>query len=90
MKKSLLTIASFSVILSANLYATDISVKITNLTKGISFTPILVSAHNDASKTFTLGAAASSEIKIMAEGGDISGLESQIGTQAQYHNNPAG
>lgn len=54
--------------------AKDISVKITNLTNGIYFTPLLVSAHDREVDFFELGEAASDELQAMAEGGDISGL----------------
>lgn len=90
MKKLMFATASLSALLSANLFAADISVKITNLTKGISFTPILVAAHPSTSGTFTSGEAASAEIEAMAEGGDISGLVTQLGTNTQFDNNPAG
>ena len=90
MKKTLLLTASLSALLSANLFATDISVKVTNLTKGINFTPILISAHPNTAGTFTSGTAASPEIQAMAEGGDISGLVTQLGTNSQFDNNPAG
>lgn len=90
MKKALFTTVSLSALLSANLFAADISVKITNLTKGISFTPVLVAAHDDTLGTFTSGDAASAEIETMAEGGDISGLVTQLGTTTQFDNNPAG
>lgn len=90
MKNKLLVVSILGSILGANVFAADITVKITNLTKGISFTPLLVSAHPSASKTFESGTQASAEIKAMAEGGDISGLESQIGTSAQFDNNPKG
>lgn len=90
MKKALFTTVSLSALLSANLFAADISVKITNLTKGISFTPILVAAHPSSSGTFTAGTEASTEIETMAEGGDTSGLVTQLGTNAQFDNNPAG
>jgi len=90
MKKTLLVTAGLSALLSANLFAADISVKITNLTKGISFTPLLVSAHPSSSGTFTSGTVASAEIKAMAEGGDISGLVTQLGVSSQFDNNPKG
>lgn len=90
MKKTLLITASLSALLSANLFAADISVKITNLTKGINFTPLLVAAHPSSSQTFTSGTTASSEIEAMAEGGDISLLTTQLGVNAQTDNNPNG
>lgn len=90
MKKKLLISASLATLLATSAFGTDISVKITNLTKGISFTPLLISAHNETLGTFNLGEAASAEIKAMAEGGDISGLESILTPNSQFDNNPAG
>jgi hypothetical protein len=55
--------------------ARQYSVTITNITKGISFTPFLAATHNRNIKFFTLGEAASEEISRIAEGGDISGLQ---------------
>lgn len=89
MKKLMFTTASLSALLSANLFATDISVKITNLTKGISFTPILVTAHPSSEGTFTIGSPASTNIENMAEGGDISGLAGAFSANVQNDNNPA-
>jgi len=54
--------------------AQNISVEITNLTHGIFFTPILISAHTDGMHLFEVGTSASTELQTMAEGGDISGL----------------
>jgi len=50
------------------------SVEVTNLTQGIYFTPLLVSAHVGEFHLFETGSAASPELQMMAEGGDISGL----------------
>ena len=49
-------------------------VKITNLTRGQTFTPILVISHRDGVKLFTLGEPASDELAALAEGGDIGPL----------------
>ena len=90
MKKFILATIAISLLLGSNIWAKDISLKITNLTKGISLTPFLVSTHKSSSKTFTLGIQASAELIALAEGGDISLLVSKIGTSAQYDNNPNG
>ena len=52
----------------------QISVEITNLSNAIYFTPLLVSAHNRNTHVFQVGTTASSHLQAMAEGGDISGL----------------
>ncbi len=67
-----------SLLLSSSLMAQEIDVKITNLTKGIYFTPLMVAAHNADSKTYMAGQAASTNLQAMAEGGDISGLVADI------------
>ena len=54
--------------------ARDITVTITNLTNGLYFTPLLVSAHSHDLDFYELGEPASAHLQAMAEGGDISGL----------------
>lgn len=44
-------------------------VTITNITKGQSFTPQLVTSHSRAVSLFTVGDAASPELEVLAEGG---------------------
>jgi len=68
---SALTVAA---VMSTNLMAQEIDVKITNNTNGIYFTPLLVSAHPMSTALFMGGEAASANLQAMAEGGDISGL----------------
>lgn len=53
-------------------------VKITNLTHGINFTPLLVSAHDSATHIFQPGMAASANLQAMAECGDTSGLQTDL------------
>ncbi len=55
-------------------HAQTISMEFTNLTHGIYFTPLLVSAHIEEFHLFESGTTASPELQMMAEGGDISGL----------------
>jgi len=71
-------------------FATDFSVSVENLTRGIHFTPLLVAAHTDGTALFSAGSAASAELQAMAEGGDISGLETMVdGLGATRVSNPA-
>lgn len=71
--------------------AADFNVRVVNLTNGMWFTPLLVAAHPDGSSLFTAGQPASAELQAMAEGGDISGLESLLnGIGATVVANPAG
>ena len=80
--------ASFASITSS---AADITVEITNLTRGSYFTPLLVAAHPEGSRLFTSGTASSASLQAMAEGGDISGLVADLATlNATVATNPAG
>ena len=66
------------------------SVEVTNLTNGIYFTPLLVSAHNAHTHMFHAGTAASASLQAMAEGGDLSGLLTDVGgADADTSENPA-
>lgn len=53
-------------------------VTVTNITKGISFTPLLAATHNRNAHFFTVGEAASDEVSRIAEGGDISALKAVL------------
>jgi len=92
MKSTLTKLALTSALLmSSSLMALEIDVKITNLTNGINFTPLLVSAHNTDSKMFMAGSAASANLQAMAEGGAIAGLVSDLNTaNADVVENPKG
>ncbi len=58
--------------------ATDMTVTVTNLTQGVLFTPLLVAAHPPSYDAFEIGTAASASLQAMAEGGDISGLTTDL------------
>lgn len=59
---------------SSMVMAQELEIKITNLTQGMYNTPLLISAHSDAMALFSVGTAATDELQMMAEGGNISGL----------------
>ena len=59
--------------------AAEFSATLTNTTHGSYFTPLLITAHEDTIHLFELGQPASQELQAMAEGGDISGLETAVG-----------
>lgn len=61
---------------SAN--AADLSIKVTNLTHGITFTPILVASHDADTHLFESGEAASLALQMMAEGGSIAALADEV------------
>ncbi len=76
---------------SLNSQATDFSVSVTNLTRGIYFTPLLIAAHAPGDALFTAGASASTSLQAMAEGGDISGLSADLSSVgATINENAAG
>lgn len=76
---------------SAPVLADKVTVEVTNLTHGTYFTPLLVAAHNDDADVFELGTPASGHLQAMAEGGDISGLASDLmAAGADTVSNPAG
>lgn len=54
------------------------TVKITNITKGISFTPFLAATHNNDVKLFEVAKPASDELSRVAEGGDVGPLASAL------------
>ncbi|SFC82320.1 spondin domain-containing protein [Pseudoalteromonas denitrificans] len=70
--------------------AASLDIKIKNLTQGIYYTPILIAAHPDTNHLFESGMTASTELQMMAEGGNISGLSSMLDTySANKVENPA-
>jgi len=71
--------------------AVDFNVRIINLSSGIHYTPFLVAAHPAGTSVFTVGMPASANLQAMAEGGDISGLVTDLdGLAATIAENPAG
>jgi len=71
--------------------AQELTVEITNLTNGIYYTPLLVSAHNRYTDLFEVGEPASASLQAMAEGGDVSGLVADLeAAGANNAVNPAG
>ncbi len=70
--------------------AQTIDVKITNLTHGMHFTPLLVSAHTDSSHLFMAGATATEALQAMAEGGNITPLVEVSSETSVNESNPAG
>lgn len=89
MKKSLIA-GLIALTASPSLFAATYKVEVQNLTRGIYFTPLIVSAHPSSAKFFTTGTAASSNLQKMAEGGDISGLSVDMtNAAAKSVENPA-
>ena len=91
MKKIVTSVVALGMLGSAPLMAQDLSIKITNLTSGIYFTPFLVAAHNSDTHLFMEGTAATTNLQAMAEGGDISGLSTDVqAVGGEVVENPAG
>jgi len=76
---------------ASQVMAQDLSLKVTNLSSAIYFTPLLVAAHDGNNHLFMEGAAASTSLQAMAEGGDFSGLSTDIqAIGGEVVENPAG
>ena len=70
--------------------AAEIEVRITNLTRGSHFTPLLVAAHPLGTALFKAGEPASAPLQTMAEGGDIGPLVDVLKTlNCEIGANPA-
>ncbi len=54
------------------------AVTVTNLTRGETFTPIMVATHKKGTHVFNLGQPASPELAAIAEGGDFGPLSTQL------------
>ncbi len=90
MKKSLIA-GLIALTASPSLFAATYKVEVQNLTRGVYFAPLLVSAHPATTKLFSAGSPASTNIQSMAESGDISGVTADMaGVAAKYSANPAG
>jgi len=85
---SLLLASTMGAVASVN--AQELEVTVTNLTQGLYYTPLIISAHNADMSLYTLGQTASTELQMMAEGGDISGLSVMLSNaDANTIENPA-
>jgi hypothetical protein len=90
MKKSLSALLIVSGLVS-NTFAANINVSMTNLTKGMNFTPLFIAAHPSSAVLFTSGSPASLSLQKLAEGGDKSGLVADFtAVGANIIENPAG
>lgn len=90
-KLNALCAAGLLVAAAQSVNAAELSIDIQNLTNGMYFTPLIVTAHNPGNSLFQVGDAASPELQEMAEGGSLNGLmgiTTAIG--ANTETNPAG
>jgi hypothetical protein len=60
------------------LFAADLTVSVTNLTRATWITPLAIAAHPASYKPFTEGVAASPEIQAVAEAGNTAGFQAQL------------
>ncbi|WP_125720087.1 spondin domain-containing protein [Pseudoalteromonas rubra] len=91
MKTRIFPLITGILLASGTASAASLDVKVTNLTQGIYFTPLLVSAHTSDAMLFQAGEKASSALAAMAEGGSLTGLsEILTGINANTMENPAG
>jgi hypothetical protein len=70
---------------STHVNAQDLSITVTNLTHGMAFTPVLVAAHDAAGNLFDVGAAASANLQAVAEGGVLTGLQTDLDAISATH-----
>ncbi|MCF2910077.1 spondin domain-containing protein [Pseudoalteromonas sp. DL2-H2.2] len=91
MKTRIIPLITGILLASGTASAASLDVKVTNLTQGIYFTPLLVTAHTSDAMLFQAGEKASGALTAMAEGGSLTGL-SEILTDinANTTENPAG
>lgn len=90
--RKLVTIAAATAAMfSGTAQAADIEVTVQNLTRGLYFTPLLVTTHPAGTGLFSAGQPASDGIQAMAEGGDTSALQDLLAQlSCDFDANPAG
>jgi len=86
---SMLSVSAL-VLASTATQAQDLSITMTNLSQALFFTPVISAAHEADNHLFMVGEAATPELQMMAEGGDVSGLASLLtNANANVNENPA-
>jgi len=89
--KTLVVVLVGMVLTVGHAVAGMVSVTVKNLTNGLYFTPLLVTAHDENTHLFELGTPASFALQAMAEGGNITCLSEMVGGADQDTvENPAG
>ena len=89
--KTLFAVMVGTVLSLGQAVAAEFTVTVKNLTNGIYFTPLLITAHDGDTHLFETGSPASPALQAMAEGGDISGLVDMVGGEDRDTvANPAG
>lgn len=71
--------------------AAELEVTVTNLTQGMYYTPLVITAHTSDAMVFRSGSVASAELQAIAEGGAIDGMVGVLDSvSADTVANPAG
>ena len=90
MLKNILKSGALVGMLVGSVQAAEVEVKLVNNTGSSYFTPLLLAAHTNTAHLFMTGMPASAALKAMAEGGDISGLVTELTSDgADIVENPA-
>lgn len=77
--KTLFALVVGTVLSMGQAVAAEFTVTVKNLTNGIYFTPLLITAHDGETHFFETGSPASAALQAMAEGGNISDLVDMVG-----------
>ena len=77
--KTLLAMVVGTMLITGQAMATEFTVMVKNLTNGIYFTPLLITAHDGDTHLFETGSPASEALQAMAEGGNVDGLIDMVG-----------
>ena len=77
--KTLVVLSVGMLLTAGQVMANTIYVTVKNLTNGLYFTPLLITAHDSNTRLFELGVQASEELQYMAEGGNIGPLTKMVG-----------
>ncbi|HAG94433.1 MAG: hypothetical protein CMK83_04885 [Pseudomonadales bacterium] len=69
---------SFAGVANAESHEAQYEVTVTNITKGVKFTPFIAAAHSAALSFFEIGESATDEIAQIAEGGNIAPMQTLL------------
>jgi len=78
-------LSAFLLATSSGARAAEFSVTVTNLTRGQTFTPILVASHQAGVKLFTPGQPASPELALLAEEGNLAPLAARLSAMPEVN-----
>ena len=72
------TVGIGGAVVASEAMAREVSVRITNTTHALYFTPVMAAVHHSNVVLFELGESASANLQAMAEGGDTAGLAAHV------------